>query len=397
MAFQRALDRDAIAKVVYNGAARANYTNLTPATWKWLHMLVYFAWALLVLHVALGALRAERSIVYRAMLIGAAVVVAGLHLVAGRTAADLCGEVRHRRDRLVVDRHRPPLPGRGRRRHRYRRRRRGRRGPGRSRRRGCPRWSGSSRRSPPPRPAARRPARTRGWRGPRSSCPRDSRCAGAARSANSRARPRTPRARAAARRRGRGGRDPPTRSRRQSRAASSPAPRARCAPPRRPTRPAAPPPTAGDDTALHELIERLFLRAREVVALEQVDAVAAEQRVLAGAADRLVVEPVDVAVGLLPLGHRRSAEGVRVRRQAVPFRAPAGPCRRPLHRSGDGRVYRNVTVADLRDGYATRVTDYWGEPFEAPAWRESLADALDMPPRGVWPAAEVLQDDDESR
>ena len=49
---------------------------------------------------------------------------------------------------------------------------------------------------------------------------------------------------------------------------------------------------------------------------------------------------------------------------------------------GDGRVYRNVTVADLRDGHAIRVTDYWGEPFEAPAWRESLADALDMPPRG---------------
>ena len=50
---------------------------------------------------------------------------------------------------------------------------------------------------------------------------------------------------------------------------------------------------------------------------------------------------------------------------------------------GDGRVYRNVTVADLRDGHAIRVTDYWGEPFEAPAWRESLADALDMPPRGL--------------
>ena len=31
---------------------------------------------------------------------------------------------------------------------------------------------------------------------------------------------------------------------------------------------------------------------------------------------------------------------------------------------GDGRVYRNVTVADLRDGQAVRVTDYWGEPFE---------------------------------
>ncbi len=32
-ALQRALDRDAIAKVVYNGAARANYTSVTEATW----------------------------------------------------------------------------------------------------------------------------------------------------------------------------------------------------------------------------------------------------------------------------------------------------------------------------------------------------------------------------
>src|ERR687897_713393 len=34
---------------------------------------------------------------------------------------------------------------------------------------------------------------------------------------------------------------------------------------------------------------------------------------------------------------------------------------------GDGRVYRNVSVAELRDGEAVRVTDYWGEPFEPPA------------------------------
>src|SRR5262245_46266196 len=61
---------------------------------------------------------------------------------------------------------------------------------------------------------------------------------------------------------------------------------------------------------------------------------------------------------------------------------------------GDGRVYRNVTVADLRDGEAIRVTDYWGEPFEAPNWRESLADGLDMPPGGTWPAAEALRGDD---
>jgi hypothetical protein len=62
---------------------------------------------------------------------------------------------------------------------------------------------------------------------------------------------------------------------------------------------------------------------------------------------------------------------------------------------GDGRIYRNVTVAELRDGRAIRVTDYWGEPFEPPAWRSSLATRLEMPPDGTWPAAEALQGDDD--
>jgi hypothetical protein len=62
---------------------------------------------------------------------------------------------------------------------------------------------------------------------------------------------------------------------------------------------------------------------------------------------------------------------------------------------GDGRVYRNVTVAELRDGQATRVTDYWGEPFEAPSWRPELVGRLDMPANGRWPAASALQGDDD--
>jgi hypothetical protein len=60
---------------------------------------------------------------------------------------------------------------------------------------------------------------------------------------------------------------------------------------------------------------------------------------------------------------------------------------------GDGRVYRNVSIAELHDGKAYRVTDYWGEPFAPPQWREALAGRLDMPPDGVWPAADLLQAD----
>jgi len=57
---------------------------LTARVWKGLHMMVYGAWGLLVMHVALGALQAERSSVYVAALIAAVIIVGGLHVVAGR-------------------------------------------------------------------------------------------------------------------------------------------------------------------------------------------------------------------------------------------------------------------------------------------------------------------------
>jgi hypothetical protein len=60
---------------------------------------------------------------------------------------------------------------------------------------------------------------------------------------------------------------------------------------------------------------------------------------------------------------------------------------------GDGRLYRNVSIADLRDGKAIRVTDYWGEPFTPPAWREAVSERLDMPRAGVWPPADALVGD----
>ena len=57
---------------------------------------------------------------------------------------------------------------------------------------------------------------------------------------------------------------------------------------------------------------------------------------------------------------------------------------------GDGRPYRNVTIAELEDGQAVRVTDYWGEPTLTPGWRQPLTDRLDMPGDGIWPDAEHL-------
>ena len=55
---------------------------LTPRVWKSLHMLVYAAYALLVVHVAFGALQSERASVLLVLLIAGVSWIIGLHLTA---------------------------------------------------------------------------------------------------------------------------------------------------------------------------------------------------------------------------------------------------------------------------------------------------------------------------
>lgn len=57
--------------------------NLSAPVWKALHMLVYVAYALLVLHVALGVLQAETSPLLAGLLGAGVVWVLGLHVAAG--------------------------------------------------------------------------------------------------------------------------------------------------------------------------------------------------------------------------------------------------------------------------------------------------------------------------
>jgi len=57
--------------------------NLSPRWWKTLHMGVYLAYTLLVFHVALGTIQAERSAVYPLLIASGAVVLILLHVVAG--------------------------------------------------------------------------------------------------------------------------------------------------------------------------------------------------------------------------------------------------------------------------------------------------------------------------
>jgi len=53
------------------------------AVWKSLHMGVYVAWSLVVLHVAFGAMRSETHPFYFGVVLGAVLLVGGLHLWTG--------------------------------------------------------------------------------------------------------------------------------------------------------------------------------------------------------------------------------------------------------------------------------------------------------------------------
>lgn len=56
---------------------------LTPPVWKRLHMALYVAYGLVVMHVALGVMQDDRSPLIPALVGGAFVVVTSLHLLAG--------------------------------------------------------------------------------------------------------------------------------------------------------------------------------------------------------------------------------------------------------------------------------------------------------------------------
>jgi len=64
--------------------------NLSPRIWKSLHMMVYLAYALIVLHVLLGILQFETSPLFVTLLGIGFILLCSLHLLAGRkeTKAD---------------------------------------------------------------------------------------------------------------------------------------------------------------------------------------------------------------------------------------------------------------------------------------------------------------------
>jgi len=67
--------------------------NLSAPVWKSLHMLVYVAYALLVLHVTFGGMQGEGSPIYVGAVALGLMTVLGLHIVAGRRETTLNTEV----------------------------------------------------------------------------------------------------------------------------------------------------------------------------------------------------------------------------------------------------------------------------------------------------------------
>ncbi len=77
--------------------------NVSAPTWKSLHMLVYFAYALLVMHVTFGVLQGESSPVYvGTMALGLAIIL-GLHITAARRDAKIDHELMAQADGGFVD------------------------------------------------------------------------------------------------------------------------------------------------------------------------------------------------------------------------------------------------------------------------------------------------------
>jgi len=62
---------------------------LTPPVWKALHMALYVAYGLVVMHVALGAMQFDHSPALALMLVGGFAIVSVLHILAGAREREL--------------------------------------------------------------------------------------------------------------------------------------------------------------------------------------------------------------------------------------------------------------------------------------------------------------------
>jgi hypothetical protein len=92
-------------------------------------------------------------------------------------------------------------------------------------------------------------------------------------------------------------------------------------------------------------------------------------------------------------GERMDRDGLRAMQEAYPAGAPEVRLRRlvgagdlwvseSVVRYADGTVVHGVAILEFRDGKMWRDTRYFGEPFEAPAWRAHWARPIEEPVAG---------------
>jgi hypothetical protein len=98
----------------------------------------------------------------------------------------------------------------------------------------------------------------------------------------------------------------------------------------------------------------------------------------------------DFTVEMPQSGERTDREGLRTLQEHFPDGPPKVTLRRvtggdnlwfvetEIHYA-DGKVFFGAKIVEFRDGKILRETRYYGEPFEAPAWRAQWVQRIDEP------------------
>jgi len=98
----------------------------------------------------------------------------------------------------------------------------------------------------------------------------------------------------------------------------------------------------------------------------------------------------DFTVEMPQSGERTDREGLRTLQEHFPGGPPEVTLRRvtgngnlwfvetEIHYA-DGKVFLGAKIVEFRDGKILRETRYYGEPFEAPAWRAQWVQRIEEP------------------
>jgi hypothetical protein len=98
----------------------------------------------------------------------------------------------------------------------------------------------------------------------------------------------------------------------------------------------------------------------------------------------------DYVVEFPQSGERMDRDGLRAMQEAYPGGPPNIRLRRlvgagdlwigeSVVQYADGKVLHGVAILEFRDGKMWREARYWGEPFEAPAWRAQWVQRIEEP------------------